>query len=99
MIFLYRSLFGYVKIQISGANPEQVINLFVNSGITLWGLKRNSKGITCYISIADYKNMLRFRHKLREKVQIKLLKKYGLPIVSKNIRKRLDKSRAVFLFF
>jgi similar to stage IV sporulation protein len=88
MIFLYRSLFGYVKIQISGANPEQVINLFVNSGITLWGLKRNSKGITCYISINDYKNMLRLRHKLREKVQIKLLKKYGLPIVSKNIRKR-----------
>lgn len=85
MVFLYRTLVGYVKILIHGDNPEQLINIFVSEGIAVWGLKRNSRGILCCIPMTDYKRMLGIRHRAKSKVRIKLMGKYGAPTLYKAI--------------
>lgn len=88
MVFLYRTLVGYVKILIHGDNPEQLINIFVSEGIAVWGLKRNSRGILCCISMSDYKRMLGIRRRAKSEVHIKLIGKYGAPTLYKAIIRR-----------
>lgn len=87
MVGIYRFCFGYVKILISGESPERMINQFVKRGVSVWGLKRRSGGISCYISATDFLSLRAIKRK-NTGIRIKLLEKHGLPFLKRRVLMR-----------
>lgn len=95
IIFLYRILFGSIKVNISGNYCERILNLCLVNKITIWGISNTDDGISLYMYPKDIYNLRR----IRNHCQIKIVKKRGLVFYLKKhkFRPSLPVGVAVFL--
>lgn len=96
VLWLYRFIIGYLLVEFSGEHSEEILNLTAKSRIKLWGLKCNKGKITGYISIRNF-------FKLRSivfssHIKVKIIKKYGLPLISKRYNNRVGMYLGVVIF-
>ena len=88
LLAIYRYFFGFVRITISGDNPERLINYFIVNGISVWKLKRKREEIWCNVSASDFLKVMDAKHKVVG-VRIKLKEKCGLPFLKRRVFKRM----------
>ena len=89
MLYLIRLVFGYVRIVIEGDNPEILINRIISEGITIWSVERKGIKIFLNISFKDYKRIRKIRSTLSERLRVRIIKKFGLPILIKQVLVRI----------
>lgn len=85
---LIRFLRGFVKIKVYGEFTESFINLCAKHGISIWGIEKYKDNMYLYIGADKYLLLISLRHKMKDKVKIKLLEKHGLPFIFKKAGKR-----------
>lgn len=98
MVWLWRYIFGFLKIKIYGENIEKTINTVSANGIKIWNLHYHNSCIYGNISI---KSFLRLRDIKRiRNCKIKIIKKHGLIFKLKRYNKRIGFAvgLTVFLF-
>ena len=87
VINFYRIVFGFLKVRFSGDLKERALTLCAQNGINLWGNRLNEGEIECFISVRDFKWL---RHLNRKKdFRVHIVKKYGLPFLTRRYRKRI----------
>ena len=86
MTTLWNYLKGYVIIEVSGFSIERFFNLTLHNGINIRDLKETKNGVTCKVSISNFKKLKSFSKKTKCKVKIK--QKIGLPFILFKNRKR-----------
>lgn len=97
MIWLFRYLKGYLYIEISGENAEQLLNVASKNRISLWNLRYTKGKIIGCVSFADF---YRLRiHKRKLKIKIKIIKKCGLPLKTARFKKRAGLLVGAIIFF
>ncbi len=85
---LYSYLRGYVIITVSGPYTERFLNVCAARGILLWNLfPCGEKVLKCHVSMAAFKVLSPIARKTN--VQIKIVKKCGLPVLLTKIKKRI----------
>ncbi len=85
---LYSYLRGYVIMTVSGPYIERFLNVCAARGILLWNLfPCGEKVLKCHVSMAAFKLLSPIARKTN--VQIKILKKCGLPILLTKLKKRI----------
>ena len=78
IVFLYRIIFGYLRISIYGDFKEKALTLCAQNGITLWHNRLKEGKIECSILVKDFKFL---RSVIRGKgVKVHILKKRGVPL-------------------
>ena len=88
---VWNYLLGYVMIQVEGQGIERFVNLSLQNGIGIWGVRRKSRlTITAYVTLEDFYKLRPLVRKLHCKVHI--VRKRGVPFAL--IRRR---SRGVLL--
>lgn len=97
MIWFLRYLKGYLFIEISGENAEQLLNIASKNRISLWNLRYVKGKIIGCISISDFYLLRICKRKLNIKVRI--LKKCGLPLKTVRFRKRTGLMVGAVIFF
>ena len=96
MVKLYRIVFGFLKVRFYGEFKERILSLCALNGITLWNTRNTENGIECYISVPDFK----YIRKLHPKgVRVHIIKKTGLPFITKRYKKRSGILVGAILFF
>lgn len=95
-ILIYRFICGYLRIRISGDYPERFINSCSVNNIKLWNYHKSGKDIYVNIKIKDYLHIRRIRK--NTKVYLKIIKRYGLPIIIKPYLNRMGLMFGVLLF-
>lgn len=84
---LWNYLVGYLVIRVDGLSLEKFINLTINNGIYLWGIKRAGyTTMTACISIGGFKKLKGIARKVRCRVRI--VDKRGLPFLLVRLRRR-----------
>ena len=86
-VLLYRFILGYLRIRISGEYPERFINSCSANNIKLWNYHKGGKDIYANIKIKDYFKVRRIRR--NTKVKLKIIKRYGIPIIIKPYMSRI----------
>ena len=52
---VWNYLLGYVMIQVEGQGIERFVNLSLQNGIGIWGVRRKSRlTITAYVTLEDF---------------------------------------------
>jgi len=97
MLFIYRFIFGFLKLRFTGDFTEQIINSATKEGISLWGLRYNKRAITGYVSIKNFKKLRIIRRKTGVKIEI--LDKRGLPFIINRYKNRFGLLVGTVLFF
>lgn len=87
MIWIWRYIFGFLVIKISGENSEKFITLASANRINIWNLYWKSGSIYGNVSTCNFLKLFSIRHKVKCKITI--LKKYGLINKIKKYQKRL----------
>ena len=77
---LYRFLMGYIYFTAIGGFAERFINVCTADGIRLWGIRKNSHGLTARTTIDGYKKIKNAARSSGMKVRIK--KKIGFPFIA-----------------
>ena len=86
MLWLYRYLRGYLKIEIKGDYSEKALNLCAANRISLWNSAIIKNGIITCILIKDFS---KFRNIMRgSKLRVHITEKNGFPIKLYKNRKR-----------
>ncbi len=88
MLAIYRYLFGYVRLLLSGENPERFINYCLLHGISIWNIKRRNSGLYLCLSVSDYKKIIHIKKDLKANIKFKLKGKFGLPFLWAKLIKR-----------
>lgn len=84
---VWNYIVGYLIIKVDGLSLEKFINLAVNNGIFLWGIKRSGyTSMTACISISGFKRLKGIVRKVRCRVRI--VDKRGLPFLLLGLRRR-----------
>ena len=97
IIFLYRIVFGFLRIRIYGDFKERALTLCAQNGITLWNNRLKNGKIECSILVKDFKFL---RSVIRGKgVRVHILKKRGVPFILNRYRKRSGILVGAVLFF
>ncbi len=98
LILLFRFLMGYVRVKFSGDFCERMLNLCGRNGATLWDIKKSENGnIEANISVKNFKKMREIRAK--SGISVKILKRFGLPFITKKYSKRIGFAFGVATFF
>ena len=85
-ILVYRFIIGYLRIKIYGEYPERFINSCAANNIKLWNYYKHGNEIFVNIKIKDYLKIRKIRK--HTNVKLKIIKRYGLPIIIKPYIKR-----------
>lgn len=98
MIWIWRYLFGFITIKISGKDSEKFITTASSNGINIWNLCWKDGFIYGNISTNNFLKLFHIRHSAR--CEVKIIKKYGLFIKTKRYKKRfgLFIGAIVFIF-
>ena len=97
IIFLYRIIFGFLRISIYGDFKERALTLCAQNGITLWNNQLKDGKIECNILVRDFRFL---RSVIRGKeVKVHILKKRGVPFILNRYRKRSGIFVGAVLFF
>jgi len=88
---------GVVRIKISGIFPEKFINLCLNGGIMLWGIKKVGEDIYAYVRLPDFFAIREPAFKSHNKVRIVGVR--GLPFTLKRFKQRKMMLAGAVLFF
>ncbi len=83
---IFHLLTGFVIIHISGKDAYRFINLCMKTGIRFWGYKPYNDGYKVCLKFKEYKSLRQIKKKCD--VKIKLIKKRGLRLKFKFIKKR-----------
>ncbi len=95
--FLYRILFGFLRVSFYGDLKERALTLCAQNGITLWNNLLRNGNIECNILVRDFKYL---RSIIRGKgVRVHILKKRGVPFIVNRYRKRSGILVGAVLFF
>lgn len=86
MIWLWRFISGFLEIEITGENCEQILNRAATNNIYFWNLKFIKGKIYGCISIKNFLKLFTNRHGL--KCKIKIIKKIGIIFHIKKYKKR-----------
>lgn len=86
MIWLWRFIIGYLVLEITGENCEEILNRAAANNIYFWNLKFIKQKIYGNISRKGFKKLFTIRHGL--KCKIKIIKKSGVIFRIKNHKKR-----------
>ena len=97
MVWLYRMIFGYVKVRFCGEFKERVLTACASGGIALWGTKTEKDGIECFMLARDFK-YLRILTSFKG-VRVRILKKTGIPFITCRYKKRAGILVGFVLFF
>ncbi len=93
---LWRFISGYLKIEISAENGEQILNKAATNKIHIWNLRCKNKKITGNISAKNFKKLRTVRHGTYAK--IKIIEKCGLIFKTKKYNNRLGFVSGFILF-
>lgn len=97
IIFLYRIVFGFLRVSFYGDFKERALTLCAQNGITLWNNRLKDGKIECSILVKDFKFL---RSVIRGKgVKVHILKKKGVPFILNRYRKRSGILVGAVLFF
>ena len=97
IIFLYRIVFGFLRVSFYGDFKERALTLCAQNGITLWNNRLKDGKIECSILVKDFKFL---RSVIRGKgVKVHILKKRGVPFILNRYRKRSGILVGAVLFF
>lgn len=96
MIFLWRYIIGYIIVEISGENCEQILNYAAANNINFWNLKYKKGTIYGNISPRNFLKLFTIRHGV--KCKIKIIKKSGLCFQIKKYKKRFGFLIGVIVF-
>lgn len=97
IIFLYRIVFGFLRVCIYGDFKERALTLCAQNGITLWNNRLKEGKIECNILVKDFRLL---RSVLRGNgVKVHILKKRGVPFILNRYRKRSGILVGAVLFF
>lgn len=97
IIFLYRIVFGFLRIRIYGDFKERALTLCAQNGITLWNNRLKDGKIECSMLVKDFKFL---RSVIRGKgVKVHILKKRGVPFILNRYRKRSGILVGAVMFF
>ncbi len=96
MIWLWRFIIGYIVIEISGENCEQILNRAAANNINFWNLKYEKGKIHGCISPKNFLKLYTLRHGLNCK--IKVIKKRGYVFYIKKYKKRFGFILGFILF-
>ena len=77
MLWFYRFLKGFLRIEINGDFPERLINKCANSGINLWNIKYSKEKIYFSVLLGDFYKL--FKIKKGYKISVKIKKRNGFP--------------------
>lgn len=97
MIFNFLHLiFGYITIRADGGFIERFINLCTSKGIPLWNIRKHGDSLCARTSIHGYINL----HKVAKTsgMKITVLKKAGLPFITRKYRKRFGIGAGIIIF-
>ncbi|MCL2351828.1 MAG: sporulation protein YqfD [Firmicutes bacterium] len=86
LLWLWKVLRGYVKIEVRGAAVERFINMAVHKNIYLWDVEREDGVCTMKVSIKGFRMLRECQHKTKSHVRI--LARYGLPFFLHRYRRR-----------
>lgn len=87
MLWLYRFLFGYLRVRFYGEFKEKILNLAAANRISLWNSSLSKDGIQTNISVRDFKRLPNIIRK--SGIRVHILKRKGLPFKNAKNRKRI----------
>ena len=90
-------LTGYLTVEITGDGAELLLNRAASQRIRLSGLRYRKRRITGYISVRDFKRLRSIRYGTG--THIKILKKHGLPFLTRRYRRRYGLLAGALIFF
>lgn len=97
MLWLYRTLCGYLRIKISGEFAERLLNNCAAANITLWNIRYKKGCIFACISALNFKRLRQARKGM--KIHISICEKHGLPFLKNKYKKRMGLFVGLIAFF
>ena len=97
MLFIYRLIFGYLRVKFYGDYRERILSLCATNGINLWNTKTSGDAIISSVLLRDFRHI---RHiAAGQKIRVHILKKSGLPFVTQRYKRRFGILAGAVLFF
>jgi len=94
---IIHALFGYLKIEVYGADLNRFLNLCASENILFWGHQRTSVDrMTLYLPVPAFYQMPRITR--RACCRVHIVKRFGLPFLLHRIKPRVALLFGVFLF-
>lgn len=94
---IIHALFGYLKIEVYGADLNRFLNLCAGENILFWGHRRTSVDrMTLYLPVPAFYQMPRITR--RACCRVHIVKRFGLPFFLHRIKPRIALLFGVFLF-
>lgn len=95
-MFVFRYLFGYLIIKISGDNCEQLLNIAAKNRIGLWSLRYRKNCIIGCIGVKDFKKLRFVKRGIN--VKIKIIAKRGFPFYIARYNRRFGFLAGIIVF-
>ena len=96
MLKIIRFVFGYITFSATGRFPERFINLTGTRGICLFDVQKSKDGFVCSSIATEFPAILKLAK--RSFVDIKIIKKKGIPFILKKYKKRYGIIIGMLLF-
>ncbi|SEN09498.1 sporulation protein YqfD [Paenibacillus sp. OV219] len=89
---------GYITVRVRGEAAEKLVNTALSKGLSLWSIRRTSKGeLDCYLLVTDF---FELRPILKETgCRIHVTSRQGLPFWVRRAQKRVFFAAGLVLFF
>jgi len=97
MVWIFRILFGHLKVRFSGDRKEKILSLCASSGISLWNSKFTDDGIESNILVRDFRYIRKVAFTKGTRVHI--LQKKGVPFITERYKKRFGIPIGIVIFF
>lgn|GEM_PF-850725 len=77
---------GYVLVEVSGKNPERLVNLCLISGFPVWGFSADGRSVFFYTTLPKYRTI----HKLARKSRCipRIRRRFGFPFIMSRVKRR-----------
>ncbi len=96
MLWLYRFLKGFLRLEICGDFPERLINKCANSDINLWNIRYSKEKIYFSILLGDFYKLFKIRKAY--KISVKIKKRSGFPFFVQRYKHRYGIFSGFILF-
>jgi similar to stage IV sporulation protein len=77
---------GYVLVEVSGKNPERLVNLCLIAGFPVWGFSAGENSAFFYTTLPKYRDIHRLARRSRCVPRIR--RRLGLPFIMSRVKKR-----------
>ena len=88
---------GYVTLELSGSMPERFVNVLIQNGVAVWGVKSINGNVYCRTSAGNFKYIKRLVK--NKSVSVHITEKLGLPFILNKHKNRKGLLVGAFLFF